>query len=79
MRTAVLGGGVTAKILALTDALGNPVRFELLPGRRYDTVGDEPPIRGIDFGGLIADKAFDSNRIVEATNGRAAGAAQAAN
>lgn len=63
---------MTTKILALTDALGNLVRFELLPGQRYDTVGVEPLIRGIDFGGLIADKAFDSNWIIEAMNERGA-------
>ncbi len=63
---------MTTKILALTDALGNLVRFELLPGHRYDTVGVEPLIRGIDFGGLIADKAFDSNWIIEAMNERGA-------
>lgn len=63
---------MTTKILALTDALGNLVRFELLPGQRYDTVGVEPLIRGIDFGGLIADKAFDSNWIIEEMNERGA-------
>ena len=63
---------MTTKILALTDALGNLVRFELLAGQRYDTVGVEPLIRGIDFGGLIADKAFDSNWIIEAMNERGA-------
>jgi transposase len=46
------------------------VRFELLPGQRYDTVGAEPLIAGIDFGGLIADKAFDANWIIEALNER---------
>ena len=30
--------GMTTKILALTDALGNLVRFVLLPGHRFDTV-----------------------------------------
>ena len=30
---------MTTKILALTDALGNLVRFVLLPGQRFDTVG----------------------------------------
>jgi transposase len=48
------------------------VRFELLPGHRYDTVGVAPLIEGIGFGGLIADKAFDSNWIVENLNGRGA-------
>ena len=31
--------GMTTKILALTDALGNLVRLVLLPGHRFDTVG----------------------------------------
>jgi transposase len=55
---------MTTKILALTDALGNLVRFVLLPGHRFDTVGVSPLFDGIDFGALIADKAFDSNTIV---------------
>jgi transposase len=40
------------------------VRFELLPGQRYDTVGVAPLIAGVAFGGLIADKAFDVDWIV---------------
>ena len=56
---------MTTKILALTDALGNLVRFELLPGNRYDTIGGAPLIEGIEFGALLGDKAFDSNWIVE--------------
>jgi transposase len=63
---------MTTKILALTDALGNLVRFELLPGHRFDTVGVEPLIEGIDFGGLIADKAFDSDTIMADLNARGA-------
>jgi transposase len=55
---------MTTKILALTDALGNLVRFELLPGQRFDTVGVAPLISGLTFDALIADKAFDSNAIV---------------
>jgi transposase len=55
---------MTTKILALTDALGNLVRFVLLPGHRFDTVGVTPLIDGLCFGALIADKAFDSNAIV---------------
>jgi len=55
---------MTTKILALTDALGNLVRFVLLPGHRFDTVGVEPLIAGIEFGALLADKAFDSNAII---------------
>ena len=63
---------MTTKILALTDALGNLVRFVLLPGQRFDTVGVAPLIKNIEFGGLIADKAFDSNWIIEEMNERGA-------
>ncbi len=63
---------MTTKILALTDALGNLVRFELLPGHRYDTVGVPPLIDGLAFGGLIADMAFDSNAIIADLNQRGA-------
>ena len=65
-------GGWTTKILALTDALGNLVRFELLPGQRYDTVGVAPLIEDIAFGGLIADKAFDVDWIMAELDERGA-------
>lgn len=63
---------MTTKILALTDALGNLVRFELLPGNRYDTVGVAPLIDGVQFGAMIADKAFDSDWIVADLDARGA-------
>lgn len=63
---------MTTKILALTDALGNLVRFELMPGQRYDTIGIEPLLSDATFGGLIADKAFDSAAIVADLNTRGA-------
>ena len=65
-------GGMTTKILALTDALGNLVRFVLLPGQRFDTVGVPPLIEGLAFDALIADKAFDSNAIIAELDGRGA-------
>ncbi|MBG0811131.1 hypothetical protein IY145_17305 [Methylosinus sp. H3A] len=52
---------MTTKILALTDALGNLVRFRLMPGQRFDAVDVPPLIEGLSFAALIADKAFDSN------------------
>ena len=55
---------MTTKTLALTDALGNLVRFVLLPRQRFDTVGVPPLIEGVHFDALIADKAFDSNAII---------------
>jgi hypothetical protein len=48
------------------------VRFELLPGQRYDTVGVAPLIAGVAFGGLIADKAFDVDWIVAELDARGA-------
>jgi len=63
---------MSTKILALTDALGNLVRFVLLPGQRFDTIGVPPLINGLEFGGLIADKAFDSNDIIADLNERGA-------
>ncbi len=63
---------MTTKILALTDALGNLVRFVLLPGQRYDTLGVAPLMQGVEFDGLIADKAFDANWIIDALDDRGA-------
>ena len=63
---------MTTKILALTDALGNLVRFVLLPGHRHDTKGLAALIEGITFDGLIADKAFDADWIIDEMNRRSA-------
>jgi transposase len=65
-------GGWTTKILALTDALGNLVRFHLLPGHRYDTIGVAPLISDLEFDALLADKAFDANWIIDELNERGA-------
>jgi hypothetical protein len=71
--------------LALVDALGNLVRFVLLPGNRYDTIGVVPLIDGVAFDALLAlsrdllpckwhcramDKAFDANWIIEEMKSR---------
>jgi transposase len=63
---------MSTKILGLTDALGNLVRFVLLPGHRYDTVGVPPLIEGLQFDALIGDKAFDSNTIIAELDTRGA-------
>ena len=41
---------MTTKILALTDALGNLVRFVLLPGQRFNIFGAVCPARGVAAG-----------------------------
>lgn len=43
-----------------------------MPGHRFDTIGAAPLIDGIEFGALLADKAFDSNDIVADLNERGA-------
>ena len=52
--------------------MGNLVRFVLLPGNRYDTIGVAPLIDGIAFDALLGDKAFDANWIIEELNQRGA-------
>ena len=52
--------------------MGNLVRFVLLPGQRFDTVGVAPLIEGIEFGALIANTAFDTNDIIANLNDRGA-------
>jgi len=63
---------MTTEILAPTGALSDLVRFHLMPGHRFGTVGIAPLIDGVGFGALIADKAFDSKDIIAELNGRAA-------
>ncbi len=58
--------------MALVDALGNLVRFMLLPGQRHDTIGVAPLIQGIQFDALLADKAFDVDWLREELDQRGA-------
>ncbi len=48
------------------------MRFVLLPGQRFDTVGVPPLIDGLAFGALIADTAFDSNALIADLDARGA-------
>lgn len=68
-------GGLTTNILAPTDALGNLLRFVLLPGHRFDTVGVAPLIEGLELDALLGDEAFDSHTIIADLNERGAKAA----
>lgn len=58
-------GGLTTKILALVDALGNLVKFTLLPGQRHDLKGVEKLIKDVELHALLGDKAFDANWLIE--------------
>src|ERR1700730_5698929 len=54
-------GGLTTKIHALVDALGNPVKLMLTPGQAHDLVCAEQLIDGVDPGALLGDKAYDAD------------------
>ena len=63
---------MTTKVLALTDALGNLVRFKLLPGQRSEIVGVPDFIDGLRFDALMADKAFDADHLRQTLRERGA-------
>src|SRR3954454_3757438 len=59
-------GGLTTKIHATVDALGNPVGFPLTGGQAHDLVGADALLPELEAETLIADKAFDSDeRVLE--------------
>ena len=64
-------GGLTTKIHALVDALGNPVEVMLSPGQDHDLTCAQSLIEAVDPGALIADKAFDADAFIAALNDRA--------
>ena len=43
-----------------------------MPANRYDTIGVAPLIKDVSLDALLADKAFDSNWIIEEMNQRGA-------
>ncbi len=54
------------------DALGNLVRFLLLPGQAHDMKGVAPLIKGVSFDALRADKAFDADWLLQDLDERGA-------
>ena len=56
--------------LAFVDALGNLVRFVLLPGQSHDINSFDTLMAGIYCLALIGDKAFDAHWLREALRGR---------
>jgi len=59
-----LRSGLSTKIMALVNALGNLVRFLLLPSQARDMKGVAPLIREGSFGALLAE-TFDANWLLE--------------
>ena len=57
-------GGLTTKIHALVDALGNPTRFILTGGQVHDLNGADALIPYVQADTLLADKAYDAEERV---------------
>jgi hypothetical protein len=60
------------QILASTDAQGNRVRFVLLAGHCFDTIGAAPVIKDMGFDAPLADTAFVANWTIAEMNQRGA-------
>ena len=59
-------GGLSTKIHALVDALGNPLVFLLTAGQAHDRVGADALLPQMAADRLIADKAYDADaRVLE--------------
>src|SRR5262249_57740238 len=58
-------GGLTTKIHALVDALGNPVDVMLTPGQAHDLACAEPLLEEADPEALIGDKAYDADPLLD--------------
>ena len=52
---------MTTKIHLLADAKGRPLRLLLTPGQVHDSKMASALLEGCECGGVIADKAFDTN------------------
>ena len=59
-------GGLSTKIHATTDALGNPLGFNLTPGQAGDLDGADALLPNLVADTVLADKAYDANkRVIE--------------
>lgn len=59
-------GGLSTKIHATTDALGNPTGFHLTPGQAHDLEGTDALLPHCKGQAIIADKAYDAqDRVIK--------------
>jgi len=65
-------GGLSTKIHAAVDALGNPVRLLLTPGQASEYGQAERLVEGFTFEAVLADKGYDSDAFVEVIQRRGA-------
>lgn len=58
-------GGFTTKIHAVVDALGYPISFHLTGGQVHDVKEAFSLLEECHAGAVLADKGYDSNRLIE--------------
>ncbi len=58
-------GGLTTKLHAARDALGNPLRFLLTPGPRNDITQAAGLLDGYEPDAVIADKGYDADWLAD--------------
>lgn len=59
-------GGFSTKVHATVDALGNPLRLLLTAGQRGDATQAIPLLlEGFDFAGVMADRGYDTDDILD--------------
>lgn len=58
-------GGFSTKIHATVDALGNPLRLLLTGGQRGDATQAIALLQGFDFAGVMGDRGYDANGILD--------------
>ena len=64
--------GLSTKVRAATDALGNPVRLLFGPGQRRDVTRSHELVDGFKPEAVIADKGYDADHLRDAIRGMAA-------
>jgi IS5 family transposase len=58
--------GLSTKIHAVVDGLGNPLSFHLTPGQACDLDGADPLLPNIVADTVLADKCYDADeRVIE--------------
>lgn len=57
-------GGLSTKIHALVDGLGNPIGIHLTPGQSHDLDGSDVLLGDMEAYGLLGDKGYDADERV---------------
>ena len=63
-------GGLTTKIHAIVDAVGNPAVFSLTPGQAADISPAGPLLDLVEPDAFLADKAYDADALIETLKSR---------